>query len=996
MANSEAETSNDAARALGGEYQVFLNFRGLDTRHGFTDFLYHGLVDAGVCVFKEDDELHIGENLLHVINNSILYIPIFSRTYASSKRCLQELALIVDNISKSKDKKHILPIFLDVEPEDVKLRTQLYSTAIEKHQEDFPKEVQAWRHALAEVDEIEGWNVKKDQRGLKVLIERRFIKILENDKIWMHDQVIDLGRRIVRQESPFNPGRRSRLWIAQEALEIIRTKKIKDEVQALKIFRCDDSIEITNEEFERLQNLRFLELNWGTYAGDFARCNSKLRWFSWHSPRDFRADNMYLDHLVVCKLDTIDFKDDSKVWDLIKRAQNLKVLSITRCSSITTTPNFSKCSSLERLTLADCFSLKRIESFIGDLGSLIELKIEECKGLTNLPEELGALVKLEHFSLSGCRGLRELPSSLGNLTSLRKLDLSGTSIAKPMPFPLSTSDIESKPNKVVQLKVIGIWSGAIEVELDRWTVPMLQEEVARQLNLSPDSINLTFGSNVLKDGDGTAKLSELGVKGNAEILSTRVCVDQGKSLEEEDMANDERSCWLARVKAAATALAKRHAGEGFNVELEAQDGKKVNMGSETDQRAVMMGLMLHSYAKQLIRRQKYEDALEILAMGEKSFSHCNPHFIEMVDNVPILQLDTVWCYLMLRDISSLSVAGIRLQKAREGIECALGKDYSRVRRLQGGLYRPMALHLRLELLEGVVAYYSGHLDKSRKALTSAQEKFLKVHVPDESLSLVTSEGFEERDARRVLRMTNLDVGSAIDFLIEEEDKKVQKHEEDMKQRQEISEQESYGVTPMKKPVDLQRLNELVSTGFEKALAAEALRRNENDTQKALDDLTNPETNAAIQNDIEQRKSVEAAIEQLVSLGFERSSVVQAVSGGRTVEQAMQQLLEQPQGLPNQPENADPATSTPATTSASSINDEDLASTSNIDEVGDTSAHAGMDDGDEEMEKELAIALDQVDAISDDDIVVTEEGKAIEEYLSLLASAGGSSSETQTR
>ncbi|XP_039169036.1 uncharacterized protein LOC104445802 isoform X2 [Eucalyptus grandis] len=32
--------------------------------------------------------------------------------------------------------------------------------------------------------------------------------------------------------------------------------------------------------------------------------------------------------------------------------------------------------------------------------------------------------------------------------------------------------------------------------------------------------------------------------------------------------------------------------------------------------AVMMGLMLHSNAKQLTRRQKYEDALEVLAMGE--------------------------------------------------------------------------------------------------------------------------------------------------------------------------------------------------------------------------------------------------------------------------------------------------------------------------------------------------------------------------------------------
>lgn len=34
--------------------------------------------------------------------------------------------------------------------------------------------------------------------------------------------------------------------------------------------------------------------------------------------------------------------------------------------------------------------------------------------------------------------------------------------------------------------------------------------------------------------------------------------------------------------------------------------------------------------------------------------------------------------------------------------------------------------------------------------------------------------------------------------------------------------------------------------FEKNLAAEALRRNENDSEKALDDLTNPETNSSIQ------------------------------------------------------------------------------------------------------------------------------------------------------
>ncbi|XP_039165593.1 disease resistance protein RUN1-like [Eucalyptus grandis] len=368
---------------------------------------------------------------------------------------------VIGSLLNGKDEafwKEMLDRLREVPEEDIMETLRISFDNLDKYQQQIFLDIACFFYNENKADAIYMWADCQlyPIRGLKVLIDRCLIKILDNDNIWMHDQLIELGRRIVRQESPFNLGKRSRLWITQEALEIIRTKKRKDEIQALKIFRSADPIEITNEEFERLKNLRFLELHWGTYVGDFATCHSNLRWFSWHSPQDFRATNMYLDRLVVCKLNTIDFKDDSKAWDLIKRAQNLKVLSITRCSSITTIPDFSKCSCLERLTLADCFNLERIESFIGDLVSLIELKIEECGGLTELPKELGALVKLKHFSLSGCRGLRELPSSLGNLTSLTELDLSGTNIAKPPRMPLlrhaqeippDASDFKSKSDK---------------------------------------------------------------------------------------------------------------------------------------------------------------------------------------------------------------------------------------------------------------------------------------------------------------------------------------------------------------------------------------------------------------------------------------------------------------------------------------------------------------------------------------------------------------------
>lgn len=58
-------------------------------------------------------------------------------------------------------------------------------------------------------------------------------------------------------------------------------------------------------------------------------------------------------------------------------------------------------------------------------------------------------------------------------------------------------------------------------------------------------------------------------------------------------------------------------------------------------------------------------------------------------------------------------------------------------------------------------------------------------MPDEALSLVMSMGFRERDAKRALRISNQDVSTAVDFLVEQKAKRAQKREEDIRQRDEI-------------------------------------------------------------------------------------------------------------------------------------------------------------------------------------------------------------------
>ena len=76
------------------KFDVFLSFRGEDTRFGFISHLYDTLRLRGIHTFI-DDKLprgkEISTELLKTIENSMMSIIIFSKNYASSTWCLDEL-----------------------------------------------------------------------------------------------------------------------------------------------------------------------------------------------------------------------------------------------------------------------------------------------------------------------------------------------------------------------------------------------------------------------------------------------------------------------------------------------------------------------------------------------------------------------------------------------------------------------------------------------------------------------------------------------------------------------------------------------------------------------------------------------------------------------------------------------------------------------------------------------------------------------------------------
>ncbi|KAH9781808.1 ADP-ribosyl cyclase/cyclic ADP-ribose hydrolase [Citrus sinensis] len=147
-----------------GKYDVFLSFRGEDTRKSFTGHLYAALENKGIYVFRDDKELEkggsISPGLLKAIEESRISVIVLSKNYASSTWCLDELAKIVE--CKNKEDQ-IFPIFYDVEPTVVRKQIASFGEAFTKNEEVFKnniKKVQKWRDALEVVANKSGWELK--------------------------------------------------------------------------------------------------------------------------------------------------------------------------------------------------------------------------------------------------------------------------------------------------------------------------------------------------------------------------------------------------------------------------------------------------------------------------------------------------------------------------------------------------------------------------------------------------------------------------------------------------------------------------------------------------------------------------------------------------------------------------------------------------------------------------------------------------------------------
>lgn len=168
---------------VGSTYDVFLGFREYDS-FGIAAILYYSLKDI-IRVFRDNGNPYSSREIPLQFYSAKIYLPIFSKAYACSPRCLETLALMVEHKSRSGGKKEILPVFYDVERSDLQLEKEsLYTDALDKQRGIWGAEkVERWKKALVEVGKAKGWKLSsyKDYEGFITDIARDILLKLKKE-----------------------------------------------------------------------------------------------------------------------------------------------------------------------------------------------------------------------------------------------------------------------------------------------------------------------------------------------------------------------------------------------------------------------------------------------------------------------------------------------------------------------------------------------------------------------------------------------------------------------------------------------------------------------------------------------------------------------------------------------------------------------------------------------------------------------------------------------
>ncbi|KAH0711330.1 hypothetical protein KY289_007289 [Solanum tuberosum] len=168
MASSSSSFASNSQNCPQWKYDVFLSFRGVDTRNNFTSHLHKGLKNRGIFTFLDDERLEDGDSiskeLVQAIEESQVAVIVFSKNYATSRWCLNELVKIME-CKEKENGQTVIPVFYYVDPSHVRNQSESFAQAFAKHESRYKDDVEGmqkvrgWRNALTAAADLKGHDI---------------------------------------------------------------------------------------------------------------------------------------------------------------------------------------------------------------------------------------------------------------------------------------------------------------------------------------------------------------------------------------------------------------------------------------------------------------------------------------------------------------------------------------------------------------------------------------------------------------------------------------------------------------------------------------------------------------------------------------------------------------------------------------------------------------------------------------------------------------------
>ncbi|KAK7292708.1 hypothetical protein RJT34_15560 [Clitoria ternatea] len=264
--------------------------------------------------------------------------------------------------------------------------------------------------------------------GLDILIERSLVTLDRKNKLGMHDLLQEMGRNIVFQESPNDPGKRSRLWTQKDIDHVLTKNKGTDKIQGI-VLNIVEPYEArwNTEAFSKISQLRLLKLCGMQLPLGLNCLPNTLKALHWRDyPLKTLPLNNQLDEIVDLQLSHSRIE---QLWPGTKFLENLKFINLSFSKNLKKSPDFTGVPNLESLVLEGCISLTEVHPSLVRLKKLVVVNLKDCKRLKVLPSKM-EMTSLKELNLSGCSELKYLPEFEDSMEHLYYLSLEGTAITK--------------------------------------------------------------------------------------------------------------------------------------------------------------------------------------------------------------------------------------------------------------------------------------------------------------------------------------------------------------------------------------------------------------------------------------------------------------------------------------------------------------------------------------------------------------------------------------